>query len=805
MCEALKEHGNVTTLDVSATNLGLASQNDIDHVMAFTIAAPYVHHLDMSGNCISHMGFELISAALQHPETDLKTLDISHNAATVVVMPRRKRLNKVVPTRVALEEPPKVVVKDGTECTHEDLPNFNPVVLLCEALAHNETLREVRLASSCIDYAADCALLNSLLVNKTLRSLDLSNNPHGIQGLRAILRMMLTPGQTLECCKICDFHEGAFGPGDVQLDFGAPGGLYDLELGHPQHRAVLRWLLRVAEQHGVSPPDKALADMQWHGFQGNAGAKPFTETKKHGWSIVKGGRLHFKFDAPLELEKQGSASAAVTRWLLTRRLSVNLKRFMLFLAMFDSLKSMEQKTMLIKAATDTLLFKTCHMSKLLQACPNIADITTRSLIGHLFDTDYLLLFDLMGRYRDVARVFRKDARAVYFFNAINPTHRYKLNLTNPMDHSVATRLHVINNYELLVAQRLKRPDLSQHGNLEGARNVAWQSEWESEVVHQPESFLHWAVPEYGILTLDYVCAAMQRQPATATESLMSGILRTIAQSECSHEDTVSALRSISWQLVFAPAQVASLCSAFPKPQAQNALPDGRYGRTDFKMLMPVSDGPVLPVLSAFQFKFWKYRVEAFISLFSRCCDPPMLCTPECLYNNDVFTADCVEEVCQRLGRIRTFDALNCNVPLEQFSAAVAVSPNTRLARTLKFLKDVQEAENTGQHLDLLERGPQQLGRSHEFDLSIYEDRVCAKFVLQLASGEAGESLKDCYWSLQDHNRVKEGDFEIPKEWTKQVPSEGKLQVMYVSEKPGSIDYDARRHLAETLFGWEKIV
>jgi hypothetical protein len=208
--------------------------------------------------------------------------------------------------------------------------------------------------------------------------------------------------------------------------------------------------------------------------------------------------------------------------------------------------------------------------------------------------------------------------------------------------------------------------------------------------------------------------------------------------------------------------------------------------------------------SAFQWKFQKVRVEAFVSLFNRCVEPPMLCTPECLYRETLFGSDGVAEICKRLGRMRTFDALHCSQAMNHIRSSATLSEKTRLARTMKLLKGAKNAEKAGDKEAFLRGMTPQNGRSHELNLGIYEDSVCASFLVQLSNLEKGENLKNCYWSEHERGEDEEEDedFVIPPRWAKQVPTEGELHLTYVSEKPEFIDTDARRALAETLFGWE---
>jgi len=310
-------------------------------------------------------------------------------------------------------------------------------------------------------------------------------------------------------------------------------------------------------------------------------------------------------------------------------------------------------------------------------------------------------------------------------------------------------------------------------------------------------------------------AGLKKRSTTAVENVVVGILNAIEQSTCSAEDKLAALRCISSELVLSPAQAVPLFQVFPDPEVHNAsnldnsLAQNSGGNRRKKITrMETNRLDALGVTqrkSAFQWKFQKCRVEAFVSLFNRCIEPQMLCTPDCLYKETLFGSDGVAEVCHRLGRIRTFDALHCSESLSHIRPSTSLSGESRLARTLKLLKDAKQAEEIGDKDVFLRGVTPQFGRIHELTLSTYEDWVCATFLLQLSRSEKGDNLKNCYWSGQDESCAAEGrDFLIPQEWFKQVPKIGELQVTYVTQRPESINLDARRTLAEKLFGWDAI-
>jgi hypothetical protein len=556
--------------------------------------------------------------------------------------------------------------------------------------------------------------------------------------------------------------------------------------------------LNAAAQNGINPPEQAFTNVYFKSPPGQATPPKFYWQQGASWGVAVAGALRFDFNIAPNFEQDASGAAAVHKSVRSKRVPVTLKRFLVVLALLDSLQTLEQKTTLIKAISDTLLLKTCHVIKLVQACPKISDSTVRALLGHLLDADPLLLFDLAGKHKDVGRMFRRDARTAYFFNISNPTNRYQLNLSNPMEHSVATRLQVTAQFEAATAKLSKKPDISQHGNYECVRNVLWKG------AKLDTRFFQWVVPDHGCLTLDYVGAphcAPKRKSETATETFISDIVETLQGSMCSQEDKLMALRSISCQLVLTVAQVNSLSAIFPAPlvstcSAEPTIRDRQFSRMKTTRMDALAGRP-RERSSAFQFRFARCRVETFVCLFNRCVDPPLLCNSECLTDPSLFSPGCISEVCERLGRIRTFEVFDCSEPLSM-SNTFSTSAAARMARTLQILKDAGQGE----------KSEAESGRRYELDLSIFEDWACASFLVNLWREEKGD-LRKLKWSefvgtIDEEDNISE--FRVPTDgkesWLKKgLPRIGELHFTYVVE-PESVSTSARRSLAEKFFGWE---
>jgi len=675
---------------------------------------------------------------------------------------------------------------------YEDLPNYNPVALLCEALGENASLQEVRLACSCVDYTADCALAHSLTLNKTLVNLDLSGNPHGNDGVRTIIRLIVTPGISVDHCSINEFRDAGRGPGAVRIDLGAPSGEYSLEFRHPQHRAGVRLLLQKAEADGVRPPQQAFHKVS---FSGPKGAWAWQKPDK-SWDCPRSGRLCFQYLSKTDVDVKLSASAHVHKWLCTRRTPLTLSRFVIILGMLKTLTTREQKIVFVQAIGDCLLLKTCHLKKLLEICPNIALHIMNTLYPHLSDGG-LLALDQVKLTREDSFAFRHQACDAIFFNLANATNRYSLVLMKPMDRSVAERLQVIDSFEMKVSRWKESVDTSQHGNRDNARNVRCDK-------RTPKNFIDFPLPEVGHLTLDYVspmCFCPKRKATPTTEELVAEIADTFYFSKVGPHDKVMALRFISTELVLTKMQIVEILKTFPNPLAKKCRSMRRNALNDSRTLNDDEQEQQVVRQSAFGLELPNPRIAAFVLLFNRCCDPPTLCTETCLLDRSLFSVACAKELQDRLGWQRTFDARYCHTPMRGKSSNIG-----------KVVREIGMASTDSRSLNIInaarttKSGDAELGRRYDFNLGIWEQWICARFIVLTAGIEEGIHLVRASWSERSILEAQGYDFLVPSFWHKEhgrdIPRQGTFHCTFMVEREEYVDLKARHSLAEELFGWE---
>ncbi|CAK0849522.1 unnamed protein product [Prorocentrum cordatum] len=881
-CTALHVHDRLVELDVSETGLGRVSQRSVQQIALFAMDARRLRRLCISrGNCIFQEGFEALAETVRRTAT-IGHLDVSHNAMTHLVS------SSSCPGASASEAPPRPASGGGGRAASKGRappaaagrsaaagPGFNPMALLCEALSQNQSLVELCMASSSLDYAVDVVLLTALQPNKTLQYVDISGNPHGGQGLKALLRVLMDPDSSLvSCiagsasgcaetapsgtfstraaarlfgwhaeaswdhregrpvrdtkphrCIVTDFRECSPGPDAVVVNFAAPNGRYELDLGHPQHRAVARWLLSEA---AVNDPRGDPAGAFSHvscdfptAVKAQFGEGWYAEGSEGHWEVPTRGKLKLSFALDLQLAAHKTAVGAVRRWMTSRRIPVTLSRFVLLHELFFGL-SLEQKALLIQSMGETLLLKTCHLQKLLKTCPMLHDVMVRSLYPTLVDTRQLLLFELMSKQKTVAARFRKEARALFFFQDSSPTGVYQLSLDQLTDRFVAERLQIINAYEKAIAIGGKMVDTSQHGNHEGARNVTWL--WQP--LKSLQLFQVPANPMAGSLNLDYASpphsAPRLADPATA-DAVVTQLIAAMTASECSPEDKIMAFRTVSQHMVFTVVQVSRLCRALPNPRR----PEG-MGDVAWRMTRSLKNRRTA-MTSAFQYKFWNCSADMFVAIFNRCHDQPRLCTPECLYDRSLFTPACTQHIRERLGVFRTFDALQCcgqRVAPAEGGRSASITGARFLARL--YAAQSKERPPRSQEGPAAEgvqpsgrsRTPsksppsedddpcqtisaQEIGMKYRLDLSVFEEWTTLRFLILLTEKEPGTHFLKCTWSERAFLREQGFDFMIPPSWSAPPGRVGVIEFHYITEKRDFRRLDARGDLAQELFGWER--
>eukprot|EP00435_Cladocopium_sp_Y103_P039864 s6_g10.t1 len=178
-----------------------------------------------------------------------------------------------------------------------------PVNFYLEQLQMDSALTSLDLSMSHMDYRSALVLEDALQNHKSLKHLQLSDNPLGPRGLRSVLRCVATETNGLKSFDT----SGSYGE-DRQATFwimkevpsllenevfnmgDLPGsGSYNLQLHRPYHRALLRMLYRAAERFHLSPTEVFIVNSEDPFHHG-------TKKKDGTWEVPKEGEVSLSFN-----------------------------------------------------------------------------------------------------------------------------------------------------------------------------------------------------------------------------------------------------------------------------------------------------------------------------------------------------------------------------------------------------------------------------------------------------------------------------------------------------------------------------
>lgn len=654
LCGAILVNGHIREIDLSDTQCGRHCQDPCVQVASLCFA---IETLDISQNFFREEGLREISEAL-HSRTHVKTLRLTDNTWLLQSNVASGQWRQPKAEKKTL--PRQALASEGK--------TQDPMLSFCEALGYNHTLTSLDLSGCQIAEEASICLEDALMDHATLKQINLSRNPLGESGMRAILRLVMRTGN-LQLVNLCEFRENTSKPSitfnytDLTEEFS---GHDALDLSNPYHRAILRLIIRRVQETGVSLSD-GVVNFKVNG----ASQQPSFEMRNGRAEVPKSGIVEFLYCLDPVSDAISCPADAVKAWQGCRRMRVRFSRFVILMHIYRQLRLHSERQIFLAAAAKDLLFKLGQVTFLAQAVAKTSsELVTDMLCG--FTTTFenadratinVALRCVRGKMpmKHIFQDYMSKNGAVLKFNPDNATGRYRLFLENPGDYSVAEQLIVVSQWEGQLALKQELMDLGEAGGYCGFRNFN----------HDGIDFIYktsWLLPGDGFvgrgtLKCDYVTPfARPKRSSTAKklpEAQFSKFL-TLIQGEgtdASEKSRLETLRAVSHRVYLSAKQVHS----------------------------------ILISLSS------EYVTRIYVCLFPRCLQfgPPMVDRfSGILGDRSLFDSGSIKELEERLGLPNVMDVLNIHVhPWNHFCWDLSKRDQHMCAYLAIVLASIEPGEN----------------------------------------------------------------------------------------------------------------
>jgi len=608
----------------------------------------------------------------------------------------------------------------------------------CEAIGDNCSLDWLDLSACELDDKAAICLEDSLTVHPHLQQLDMSQNPIGVIGLRAMLRITADDSMQLNVLRVQHIRQSIVDP-IVQYNpaHDSEDYLHDkaLSLGQAYHRAVLRLLLRRAESVG-NPVESAFNRFTLAGERRSlaAFARP-----AHGRRFVvpAEGVAAFSFVIRVIDESITCASDAVAASMRKLRIPVGIAKFIALVRIWREHEYDEERRLFLLAATRDLLFQVAQIKFFAhEAAKQAPDkmgeaLATFCTTAERFDRAIVILTLRSAAAKSVspglssrvgvARAARLVSRLARL-NLDSLTGRHKFDLVNPTDYSAADRCFQAMHWEASVAATKQLLDTTECGRYIGIRNYtidgAGGHYWPGKGL-PGDGFVG-----HGVVEFDYVTPFAK--PSRGTSPLIEwpkfnellDFLQAAGGTDICEESRFQALWATAHRIFLEAQQLTRLLGAMRR----------------------------------------RWTVDLYVIMFPRCVDfgAPLLDSSHgLLCDRAIFSETELFSLMQRLGMCNTFDPTSIHLP----------------------------GRNT-----------------YNWDLSKRDERIIVWYFLKIGAIEQGEyHFEDCHWTgLSEH--CDTGYWRIPDHWFKALPSHGVVSFTYTC-LDGHVNMKRRRELARDDLGW----
>eukprot|EP00746_Dinoflagellata_sp_MGD_P070301 gnl/MRDRNA2_/MRDRNA2_28776_c0_seq1.p1 gnl/MRDRNA2_/MRDRNA2_28776_c0~~gnl/MRDRNA2_/MRDRNA2_28776_c0_seq1.p1 ORF type:complete len:1296 (+),score=203.13 gnl/MRDRNA2_/MRDRNA2_28776_c0_seq1:177-4064(+) len=624
LCGAIISNGSVRQIDLSDTQCGRHCQDPCVQVASLCYA---VDNLDISQNFFRDEGLKELGQNLQESASHLNTLSFADNTW---VLQQNAASATGRQSKSSKKPSPVVLDMDGERKARDPINDF------CEALGYNTTLTYLDLSGCQIGEEAALCLEDALQDHAAIRQLNLSRNPLGDCGLRAILRMVMKTGN-VQLVTLTSIRESATKPSvsfsytDLTEDFHDHAAL---DMSDPYHRAIMRLIIRRVGDFGVSIAD-GLQDFKIDGKS----QMPHFERKNGHWHVPNSGICEFLYHLDPISPDITSPAEAVRAWQGCRRMRVRFSRFVILVHIWRQLSVESEQRLFLLAAAKDLLFKLGQVTFLAKEVALVnATLITDMLCGFTstFEnadraTINLALRCVRGKMpmKHIFNDYMTKNGAVLRFNPDNCTGRYRLSLENAGEYSVAEQLLVVNQWEAHLAQTRGLMDTGEAGAHFGIRNF---SHGGVDTIYNPGFVLPGdGFVGKGLLKCDYVTPlARPKRSATVKKLPPVQFNRFLALiqgegTDASEKSRLETLRAVSHRMYLTAKQVHQILTSLSK----------------------------------------EYITLMYVCLFPRCLDfgPPMIDRVHgILSDENLFDMGTLKELEDRLGMPNTLDCLNIHLP-----------------------------------------------------------------------------------------------------------------------------------------------
>mmetsp|Transcript_82693 Transcript_82693/g.145949 ORF Transcript_82693/g.145949 Transcript_82693/m.145949 type:complete len:1599 (-) Transcript_82693:62-4858(-) len=531
MCEAIEKHPYLHTLMLS--NTGLANALNTKECLEKILNNQTIQVLDLGWNCFDGEELSFIGECLVETKK-VKHFGLANCAAS-------SHIND----------------------------SMSPLVYFLEQLNRDDCLTSLDVSMNRIDFRGALVMEDALEHTKKLSSLNVSNNPLGVMGLRSLLRLLSRSGSGVTSLDIDNSFTGSQ-LGEVEgiqvFSWFNPGGRYQLDLERPYHRSILRTLYKLTEYLKI-PLEASFLEVsaQPGGFQ-----HPTSKDARGVWQVPTTGLVQFTYSVEKALEqalkgvKEENLAEVITKYNDAMRFMPDFHKLIPLLALWKRLDGRIQEQLAVLTALGRdFIFTPTILRQLSLSRSQTGNVVARllpTLKGGQFARFMVVrCIDNMGEFAKMA-AFCKE---YLLFNPMSPTGHYILDLSNTANGYVAQSLSVLDRWESGIVKRKGLPDTSQNGDYSSIRNAMYASHPLHLEKDAPKSFDQWVIAEHEVLELDYVTTLRpDSNGLVLDEASFTRFLTVIEAAKCGGWRQIQVIRLLAHHLNLTCFQMRRLLGNF---------------------------------------------------------------------------------------------------------------------------------------------------------------------------------------------------------------------------------------------------